>query len=1215
MSHLVEGARVLNGRFALLAVLSELPTKETWLAEEIDGSVYLLRMSFFDGESPNDVARAVWDQDLRLLYRACSSAGAPRYLMLVKDAQVDRQARCLVTVLEGPGYVPLSLCIERRQRPEWLSARGLSSRDARARLWQGLLQVGRGLRILHRQRIIHGNLTPQSVFCEDTAGPATFRMGMLDAGIRFGSEGLQNPAQPWSTPPECAEAAKPLTFDTDWYAFGMLVARCFESLEFLSTYSPRDRSQRVRQSIEQSRILSPAEQEILKGLIADDPIDRLTYGDLIIRKIQEVIHRLEGASASQSSPHPLRLVINERNTDFVDAAVEVGFRADPDPNRLYSPENPAHVAALKGFVLSDMAEAQVYAQQNGETYLLVGRRFALRVAGSPYANAGEPAWDHAFVIVATDVRGVDKASRPVSLKGFILDVVVRRQVESVRATSRNWRTVLPRSDDEPQMRERYAKLHEFLRFTNQVELLMREAEIFAYESVNRTVNNDQREVIQIRDAGTKGEGLPDYLRIKDNLCDFLQNESETGKRHCSEVLLTESGSLFIKADDLKPKLNAWTIQSVDPKLKTVKLVRQRQAGQNAAPTKGYIRTYSHVAQLWLVARRKRAIDRLEEHSYLLAALSETPAVRIDTGARDLPFEPPMNRVDESKRAVMNDILRVRPIYTMQGPPGTGKTTLVSYLLKEILQEDPAAQILVTSQGHGAVDVLRKKVLEAYEDAQEHEIPLAVRLGRDSEEADAVGSAAEVAKNILERVMDSFEARPPTTSVENDWHEIVRRWTPSNDDSDEENSGWGDFREIVKRAASITYCTTSAGDLEALAEGQQSFDWSIIEEAGKAHGFDLALPLQAGHRWLLLGDQNQLPPYRFQDFRKALGELDSTISALWRRWKEDSSSRPLIDYDLVRDWERPTPEMVTAFRQYGDAWLATFDHLYSSLANDIFPQETLTGLKPIGASAGMLKIQYRMHPAIGRVVSESFYEGKVSNGSVREDGALEPWVVHDIVQPPDLNGKAICWLDLPYCQHDGNAEEVGPDQKQPRYTNPAEAGAVIEFLSGLRRPPASTDSLEVAILSPYRRQVRLLSDRLEGVSLPPGLTYRDSLGRAGPSGSKKRLAHTVDSFQGNEADIVVVSLVRNNSQIPGEQGALGFLRDRQRINVLLSRAKRLLVIVGSLEFMLRQTEHVSLDNKGDELWNLKRAILEIQSMFSSGEAIRIPISTLSAETHT
>jgi hypothetical protein len=50
------------------------------------------------------------------------------------------------------------------------------------------------------------------------------------------------------------------------------------------------------------------------------------------------------------------------------------------------------------------------------------------------------------------------------------------------------------------------------------------------------------------------------------------------------------------------------------------------------------------------------------------------------------------KLDESKRAVIKDILRVRPIYALQVLPGTGKTTKVAWLLRQILGEDPVAQI-------------------------------------------------------------------------------------------------------------------------------------------------------------------------------------------------------------------------------------------------------------------------------------------------------------------------------------------------------------------------------------------------------------------------------------------------------------------------------------------------------------------------------------------
>jgi phage gp37-like protein len=68
--------------------------------------------------------------------------------------------------------------------------------------------------------------------------------------------------------------------------------------------------------------------------------------------------------------------------------------------------------------------------------------------------------------------------------------------------------------------------------------------------------------------------------------------------------------------------------------------------------------------------------------------------------------------------------------------------------------------------------------------------------------------------------------------------------------------------------------------------------------------------------------------------------------------------------------------------------------------------------------------------------------------------------------------------------------------------------------------------------------------------------------------------TVDSFQGSEADVVIVSLVRNNPRVGA--GALGFLRERRRMNVMLSRAKHKLVLIGSLSFLEEAVRGVNPD---------------------------------------
>src|SRR5690606_1655230 len=152
-------------------------------------------------------------------------------------------------------------------------------------------------------------------------------------------------------------------------------------------------------------------------------------------------------------------------------------------------------------------------------------------------------------------------------------------------------------------------------------------------------------------------------------------------------------------------------------------------------------------------------------------------------------------------------------------------------------------------------------------------------------------------------------------------------------------------------------------------------------------------------------------------------------------------------------------------------------------------------------------------------------------------------------------------DMPYSPSEAPGGRGG--ERPPPWSNPEEAHAVIRVLSLLgSSDPQGRPSL--AVLSPYWQQVRRIDRELDR-GLEGTLS---NLAGFVPAVNGSTYCGTVDSFQGGEADAVVISMVRNNHHATPAR-ALGFLRDNRRMNVLLSRAKWRLVIVGSLAFY----EHV------------------------------------------
>ncbi len=184
---------------------------------------------------------------------------------------------------------------------------------------------------------------------------------------------------------------------------------------------------------------------------------------------------------------------------------------------------------------------------------------------------------------------------------------------------------------------------------------------------------------------------------------------------------------------------------------------------------------------------------------------------------------------------------------------------------------------------------------------------------------------------------------------------------------------------------------------------------------------------------------------------------------------------------------------------------------------------------------LLKMQYRMNEQIMKFSSEWFYNGMVESA---------PTVSHRGILDYDI---PMMWIDTAEC--DGKEEFVGENFGR---INRAEAEMTLQtlqqYLEKIGKQRILEESIDVGIISPYRAQVQLLRKELRKREF--FRPYRHLL-----------TVNTVDGFQGQERDIILISLVRSN-----DGGDIGFLRDLRRMNVAITRARMKLIILGSSETM-------------------------------------------------
>lgn len=203
------------------------------------------------------------------------------------------------------------------------------------------------------------------------------------------------------------------------------------------------------------------------------------------------------------------------------------------------------------------------------------------------------------------------------------------------------------------------------------------------------------------------------------------------------------------------------------------------------------------------------------------------------------------------------------------------------------------------------------------------------------------------------------------------------------------------------------------------------------------------------------------------------------------------------------------------------------------------------------TVSLLKVQYRMNNEIMQFSSDWFYGGMLQSA---------PEVKYRSILDYDT---PITWINTEGM--DCNEEFIG--ENYGRINKPEAELSVAklkEYIEKIGRERFLDEKIDIGIISPYKAQVQYLRQLLKKDSyFKP---YRQYI-----------TVNTVDGFQGQERDVILISLVRAN-----EEGQIGFLNDLRRMNVAITRARMKLIILGDVSTLTRHPFYKRLYNYVESL---------------------------------
>lgn len=1127
-------------------------TLEIWEVT-IDDEYFKLKFWKVLNNDKSDLIKEIWLNEVRQLNKLKSVTNADNFLESLYDHFID-DAGCFCLIYSDNGET-LSLSslkdvIENDQRISlgrrkkslhWMHKDVIHEISNRVILWKNIIRLIKGVEILHSQGIIHRKINLDNILYDNSSSikdTERFRLGGFEQSLNLSNLDSNN----FSFVDDNEDTV--FSLYVDWEMLGILV------LEILNI---------DKDDMDES-FLSHKEKNVISLLLYRKKSEFSYVVDVEKVKIDilDLVRDLpDFQKQGVSDLNYYITTISNPNTEFFQRLRNIVMQFTGSDNLT----NEEFSKYLKNDLDTNNCIIRQPRNNTKKIYMIKGKNLIYQIKSyRPPKTIGESSeWYFAYIVNIFDTypNWMD-SSESYEFRGK-LNFLTESQIKNSNNTldSTTWRSIIAQFDEKQEFTDKELECLQGLLLSHAIEiaLMFTEKYLVSFDVLDEIfIKKNSKYLV---DDGTeyisiiyKSNEDKENLKLSNAL--MLPNPLDRLQSYFDRDL-QDSEKLWI----LEPEENEYIDKKVEIRFEATigkELIFSIKSNSifpigNSENFKFYPNSHL-IGSDTQINRRTNAFYRLLEQRSLVSSLVDpSGSNRVTRLKHDI--EDSLKDLDTSKADVFKQLMSTTPNFFIEGPPGVGKTYLITTYINQIFKDEPSSKILLSSQSHDTVRTLAEDVnkkfdtknlivIDAFKDYQQDEPKLVEKISNP----------------YINQFFDSEMCRDALQDSSPNIRSELKKLSS-------DRLSYPLFNNILK-SANIIFSTTNHKILEDMIKESVYFDISVMEESAKVSGIELISPMLVSSKRVLIGDYLQLPAFLEQVIDRInknylIFDYELILKQLLKiRFRKDIFRILGLEH-IVDDRSQPlSPE----HRDKMMKSLSRYFSLFKSLSIDAKEVKKRDSL----SFGDIINIQHRMHPHISKIVSKTVYNDRLLDNDKKAEIFLSFTPIQ--FKKSKIKGlnvdKAVVWVDIP----DKNSEKQMIESYENDRVNNAEIKVIKEILSKLtpiqQCDNNDTELYKVQILSPYKNQVRELNNTLRNINIEEGLVF------------DKPIARTVDSFQGNEADIIIISLVRHNTFTPVTK-ALGFLMDMRRMNVLLSRAKHKMIIVGCFKMFKYWSDKLNQSN--------------------------------------